>query len=153
MNSHTYEIHLTLSPVPEGERYALASLVAPLGFKLAKLLMARDTPSTIDTFITAHTKTYGNALVSLARGIEALRNAGHTVYRYKVERIELDSRDGDVYKGLGSGPFTHPAGGIHPSRAGASNIPRTGVIRDQRVYEQDLSFYGKQELDGTDLDV
>ena len=92
-----YEMHCTFDPVPELIRKDVEWIAGIHGFHLAKLLMDKGVPSQLDTFMTAHGDEYTaceNKIISLA---EDLNN--HFPFmklrRYKVERIEMDSRQGD----------------------------------------------------------
>lgn len=92
-----YEAHITIDPVAEGCReFVQERLLGPWGFRLAKLLMDKGVPSTLDTFCTAHGTDYVNVQLRVVGAVRALQREGYTVRRYKVEDTMMDSRTADV---------------------------------------------------------
>lgn len=96
-----YETHITIEPVLDPVRLTdLKMLAAQHNFKVADLLLQRrheDTPerSKYDTFMTGHASTMDGAQHMVRAMVMLLRTTGYTVWRYKIERIELDSRQHD----------------------------------------------------------
>jgi hypothetical protein len=91
-----YEAHVTIDPVPEDQRGALQDLATPLKFKLAKLLMQKGEPSTLDTFLTGHSKVLDEIKANTKKMILALKAEGYVVRRFKIEDTLIDSRHGDT---------------------------------------------------------
>jgi len=96
-----YECHITINPIfCEAERATAEQVAKEFGFKLAELLMQKrkeDIPerSKYDTFMTAHSKRYGDILDRMSRCCTALQNYGFTVYRAKIEDTLFDTKHGD----------------------------------------------------------
>lgn len=92
-----YEAHVTIEPVFDERRCAASEIAKRYRFRLAELLMQKRQSdsaerSRYDTFMTAN----GHVLEDIenrTRGlIEALREAGFKVWRYKIEDTLVDSR-------------------------------------------------------------
>lgn len=71
-------------------------------FKPAKLYMrragSREETNKNDTFATGHSSTYDDMASRLQGLCGELIHIGVKVRRYKIERIELDSRQEDVWR-------------------------------------------------------
>lgn len=98
--TYYYESHVTIEPVFDDRRDAVAAIGKRHGFRLALLLMQKrseDTPerSKHDTFMTAHSTDEGGMTGRIVHVVNELRAAGFKVWRYKLERILLDSRERD----------------------------------------------------------
>lgn len=91
-----FEAHVTMDPVPQSDRDRVQDLIEPFGFRLAKLLMQKGEPSNIDTFCTAHSRSYSTLVLKVTDCVRALRAAGINVRRYKIEDTVIDSRSSDV---------------------------------------------------------
>ncbi len=97
-----FECHITIDPVP-GERLNLAQTLArDCGFKIANLLMQNRSTNTVercmyDTFMTGHDSYKLQLEGRMRRLCFALSSAGFHVWRYKIEEIILDSRNGDDF--------------------------------------------------------
>ena len=94
-----YEAHVNLAPVSPAGREALAGAAQPYGFHLAKLLMEKGRLAE-DAFLTARSGKYEDIESRLRWLVQALRERGYVVRRYKIEDTLLDSRHGDVLPGL-----------------------------------------------------
>ena len=95
-----YECHVTIEPVFDERREALASLADRFFFKLADLLMKKrkaDTEerSDKDSFLTSTHVDYNLLLVRMEHLIKALKQEDYKVHRYKIEYVMLDSRSDD----------------------------------------------------------
>ncbi len=98
-----YEIHVTTDPVFDGgEVVLLKSLCAKHGFKVAELLKRNGASHDLDSFATAHSKTYGGAVVKTLGLLGLLKTNGFKIRRYKIEHCILDSRTDDSAFPLGS---------------------------------------------------
>lgn len=86
-----YECRVTVEPVFNERLELFASLCAPLGFKVAKLLMDKG-PSTKDSFCTAHGADCAELELRMRGLVDRLRDAGFSVYRNKIEAVVLDER-------------------------------------------------------------
>lgn len=95
-----YECHVTIEPV-FGDELKLAEQVAQRHvFKLAKLLMQKDSaseavPSRRDTFMTGHAREFGGMRGRMVSLVRDLKNSGFQVRRYKIEEILVDSKQHD----------------------------------------------------------
>ena len=102
-----YEAHITIDPVPEEHRYLVEALGVPHKFKLAKLLMEKQgvlSPSTLDTFMTAHGTSLDDMIERVKGMVLSLQKNFYKVKRYKIEDTVSDSRTEDVYKILAKYP-------------------------------------------------
>lgn len=95
-----YECHVTIAPVFGDQLELVEGIAKQHGFKVAKLLMQKrkeDTPnrSKYDTFMTGHAKEYNDIFNRMSGIIHTLKDAGHEVYRYKIEDTLFDSKHGD----------------------------------------------------------
>jgi hypothetical protein len=95
---HYFECHITIDPVFAERRQLAGVLAGRRAFRLAKLFMAKDMPSTEDTFMTAADKVYELLVVRMTALVNELQANAFTVRRYKIEDIVLDSRIDDVLK-------------------------------------------------------
>jgi hypothetical protein len=96
------EAHITIEPVFDDERERAAAIGRAHGFKLAHLLMQRERRSTAqrsnrDTFMTGHSKFCDDIQNRTRACVLALKVAGFSVWRYKIENTVLDSRDSDTW--------------------------------------------------------
>lgn len=95
--SEPYECHITIDPVTdENERATLEVLVRSHNFQLAKLFMAKDQPSTRDTFMTGHDSNYERMKLRMGQLIQSARRLGFIIRRAKIEHIIFDTKYGDV---------------------------------------------------------
>ncbi len=100
-----YEAHVTTDP-PENDsqRGAWVSLAKKYGFHMAKLYMDKKlTPTTsmLDAFFTARHEAYMALEIMVSDLCDAMKVAGVTVRRYKIERVVMDTKnDGDWLKVL-----------------------------------------------------
>lgn len=95
-----FEAHVTIDPVFDNQRAVANTIAERNGFKLAKLLMEKDgvrSPSTLDTFMTAHGKDYDDIFVRTGNMVIELLDAGFVVRRYKIEDTLLDSRHDSAF--------------------------------------------------------
>jgi len=92
-----FEAHVTIDPVPQEGRSELERLAKEYNFKLAKLLMDKNVPSQLDTFLTGHSKSFIQICSDMQNLIKRLTNLGYKIRRYKIEDIVLDSRIEDVF--------------------------------------------------------
>lgn len=90
-----YEAHVTIEPVPEGDRDRVQLIAAPFQFRLAKFLMQKGEPSKIDSFMTGHGKSITDITERTRQCVFALQAHGILVRRYKIGDTLLDSRHGD----------------------------------------------------------
>lgn len=89
-----YEVHVTIEPVFDEELYRITMLAKNYRFKVADLLMQKSVnspakPSTLDTFMTAHAKTYDEAyelMENLSENLEV------KILRKKIEHVVYDTR-------------------------------------------------------------
>lgn len=107
MNDDTVELylesHVTIEPVFDDRRDAAAQIAKQHGFRLADLLMKKRTDETEqrsskDTFMTGHSKSLSDIMLRTTGLVEALKQQGFKVWRYKVEDTLLDSRLDDKLK-------------------------------------------------------
>jgi hypothetical protein len=95
--SFYFESHITIDPVIENIKVKhLTTLIKPMGFKLAKLLMQKGEPSNIDSFMTARSKEYDDIVYKTENCVKLLMQNGYTVRRYKVENILMDVRVANI---------------------------------------------------------
>lgn len=92
-----FEAHVTLDPVFGNTREHAADIAKRHGFKLADLIMRKreggpSVPHAEDTFMTARSVTWEDIRVRTIRVVEALRDSGFSVRRYKVENTLVDSK-------------------------------------------------------------
>lgn len=97
-----YEAHVTIAPVFDEVREGAAVTAQQYGFKLAKLLMQKravDAPerSKFDTFMTSHDRNLEDITKRTQDLVSALKAAGFSVWRYKIEDILVDSRLADEW--------------------------------------------------------
>ncbi len=96
-----YECHITIDPVSIDQRESLQAAVEEFGFRLAKLLMQNgETPSQLDTFMTAKSKDYGRLYTNAEDCIIALRLMGIVIRRVKIEYMVLDTKYGSTIGGI-----------------------------------------------------
>lgn len=96
-----YECHVTIDPVFGEERKALAEIIKPYKFKLAKLVMKKGKgeeykDSTLDTFFTAHGKYYSDLQQRMVDCVRLVQSEGYNVRRYKIENTIIDSKFEDL---------------------------------------------------------
>jgi len=97
-----FESHVTIEPVFDKQLEEANILAMNCRFKLANLLMQKreeDTPerSKHDTFMTAHSQDEEELTNRMVLLIIKLKQHGFKVWRYKIERVPLDSRYADVF--------------------------------------------------------
>lgn len=98
-----YESHVTIEPVLDEDRLALAKeLASKFNFKVANLLMqkrAEDTPerSKHDTFMTGHGKECRDIEHRTIGLVKTLKANGFVVWRVKLEDTLWDTRTSDVF--------------------------------------------------------
>jgi len=92
---HYFEAHVTIDPVVGADRDNVEEIAHCNQFKLARLLMARGLPSTLDTFMTGHATQLDLLTLRLRSLVASLRASGYKVRRYKIEDTVLDSRVAD----------------------------------------------------------
>lgn len=101
-----FECHVTIDPVFDENRERLEEIVSNYNFKLAKLVMIKETKgsggeyclSSKDTFFTAHSKSYSDLLNRMIDCIKKVQIEGYVVRRYKIEDTIIDSRSDDIIK-------------------------------------------------------
>lgn len=103
-----YECHITIEPVFGEKLEMLKRMAKVFGFKVADLLMQKrpdDTPerSKHDTFCTGWGSDYIKLKYSMLDFINALEVWEYTVWRYKIEKIILDSKYCDADRPLKKG--------------------------------------------------
>lgn len=96
-----YEAHITFEPVFERQYQELKAISEKHNFRIAELLMKKregDTPerSKYDTFMTGHGKNFEDLQSRMTFVVLKAREAGFTVWRYKIEDTIMDSRTEDV---------------------------------------------------------
>lgn len=96
-----YESHITIEPVFEERLERAKEIGRRHQFKVASLLMQKwkdgeMMPSANDTFMTGHSSAFAMLRIRMMLAVKALRQDGFKVLRYKIERIVLDSRNGDA---------------------------------------------------------
>jgi epoxyqueuosine reductase QueG len=97
-----YEAHVTVDPMFDKPKLKkkFETVCAIWKFKPAKLYMRKDgreQANRNDAFATGHSNGYED-MQSRLRGLcGELKFVGIKIRRYKIERIELDSREGDVW--------------------------------------------------------
>lgn len=95
-----FECHITIEPVSEDRLPLIEGLAVSAQFKPAKLLMQNRSTGTLersmyDTFLTGHAQDYEQLHDRMAYLCVLLKSRGFAVWRYKIEEIKLDSRNGD----------------------------------------------------------
>lgn len=86
-----FESHITIDPILDNDRLAaVKEAVAPLGFRVAKLLLQKGLISNLDSFMTARDKDYATILKNTQNAVALLKQEGYGVRRYKIENILLD---------------------------------------------------------------
>lgn len=95
---HYFECHITIDPVFAERRQLAGVLAGRHNFRLAKLFMTKEQPSTEDTFMTGSDRVSELLTLRMAQLISELQANAFTVRRYKIEDIVLDSRIDDVLK-------------------------------------------------------
>ena len=95
-----YEAHITVEPVFDSKREILAGLSKQYCFRLAELLMKKNREDTLtrsdkDSFLTGTNKDYNILLLRMVALIGLLKREKYKVYRYKIEKVVLDSKTGD----------------------------------------------------------
>ncbi len=93
--THYFEAHVTIDPVFGVDRECAESIASRNGFKLAKLLMARNAESQLDTFMTGHGIDLEALRTRMKFVVQSLQANGFHVRRYKIEDCVLDSRIDD----------------------------------------------------------
>ena len=94
MNIIYYECHITIDPfVDEEQRKFVTNLVAPNGFRIAKLLMEKDrTESNEDAFMSARDISFPDLNYRASIVVKDLQTYGVKVRRCKIEGIIKDER-------------------------------------------------------------
>lgn len=92
-----YEAHITIEPVFDERLAEFTNLCKLYGFRAAKLLMQKTradtaTRSSRDSFCTGHGNDYDEILLRGRKLVNALRQIGMIVWRFKIEEILLDER-------------------------------------------------------------
>lgn len=95
-----FESHVTLDPVFDEKLRVAKELCLHHGFRVAELLMQKrreDSPekSKHDTFASSRDTSYSILRDRMVACINALKEAGYVVRRYKIEDVILDSRHQD----------------------------------------------------------
>ncbi len=98
---HYYEAHVTVDPVFDDRLKRFEQIAKLHGFRVANLLMQKrkvDTPerSVNDSFCTGRSISYSDIKDRMLALLEALREDGFRVWRYKIESTLLDSRYDDA---------------------------------------------------------
>lgn len=94
MNVIYYECHITIDPFEnEDQRKFVADLIAPNGFRVAKLIMEKNGPeSTEDAFMSARDISFVDLNYRANIVVDDLRRYGINVRRCKIEGIIRDER-------------------------------------------------------------
>lgn len=95
-----YECHITIDPVFGEELERVREIAKGGGFKVAELLMQKrkeDTAerSKYDTFMTAHSKRYGDIYDRMKNTAATMVGSGFVVRRMKIEDTLFDTKHGD----------------------------------------------------------
>jgi hypothetical protein len=95
-----FECHITVEPVREPLLLNVRIIAESHGFRLADLLMRKRgtttlTRSEFDTFMTGHSELMPPLEQRMMAVISEVKAIGVKVYRYKIEKIVYDSRNGD----------------------------------------------------------
>lgn len=95
--SHTtelyFETHITIDPVEDdNQETELKRLVQFFGFRVAELYMKKGGRSRLDSFMTTRGTDYSDVHLRTLMCVNALRDAGYKVRRYKIENTLLDVR-------------------------------------------------------------
>lgn len=98
-----FESHITIAPVFDERREEASKIAQEFGFKLAKLLMRKNSNdayilNTDDTFMTGHSKSLSDISQRTISLSNKLHEEGFKVYRYKIEDTIIDSRHKDEFK-------------------------------------------------------
>lgn len=97
MTSLYYESHITIDPVFGEELQNFKAVCLGFNFRVAKLLMEK-TPSTKDAFCTGRSNNYTDIVERTVGLVQALRQVGFKVRRYKIEDTVIDSHIKDKYE-------------------------------------------------------
>jgi len=90
---NTYESHVTVNPpASENERKTLEEFAINHQFRLSRLFMQKDMPSTEDAFMTGHGTCYEDIILRTAALVSEMRDSGYVVRRYKIEQTLVDSK-------------------------------------------------------------
>ncbi len=97
---HYYEAHITVDPVFDDHLKRFEQIAKLHGFRVATLLMQKRkeaTPerSVNDSFCTGRSISYSDIKDRMLTLLDALREDGFRVWRYKIESTLLDSRYDD----------------------------------------------------------
>jgi hypothetical protein len=92
-----YECHITIAPLIAQHRPLVMDGCLHYRFKLAKLLKENRSESDLDSFMTGH-GDFEELQLRMEGLIRLLCSANIEVYRYKIEKIVIDSRNNDYLK-------------------------------------------------------
>lgn len=88
----SYECHVTIEPVEDARLEKFKEIAGRYKFRVAELLMANKKHSTLDSFCTGHDSLYCDMAYRMINLCTDLREAGFKLWRYKIEKILLDSK-------------------------------------------------------------
>lgn len=94
-----YEGHITLEPFEVGNYgYLEASMEAACAMfdmRLSTFAMFKDDQAQPDAFVSLRSDTYVDMCDRIGAAVTYLKDKGHTIKRYKIEDILMDSRRQD----------------------------------------------------------